>query len=180
MESPETTDISSGATPYGTRPTRWVRPVLLALLLVALDEQGVIALPLAVFLILVYLPRSFWAKKYRACRGERMIRLAIYLSAVALVFGLAIFNASLAKERAAQIIAATESFKAVNGKYPDRLEQLAPQFIPKIPSKAKLTLMDGGFRYFVEADGHTLMYVSMQPYLRRSYQFETKRWSELD
>lgn len=180
MSISETTITSSSATPYGTRPTRWVRPVLLGLVLVVFDEQGFIAFLFAAFLILGYLPRSLIAKKYSSCRKERLIRLAIYLSAVAMVLGLRIFNTSLAKGRAEQIITAAENYKVANGKYPDRLDQLVPQFIPEVPAKAKLTLLDNGFRYLVQPDSHTLMYVVMPPFGRRTYQFETRQWGDLD
>jgi len=148
--------------------------------MVALDEQGVIAALVGVYLLLVYLPRSYLAKKYRSNPKERLIRLGIYLTAIAMIFALRMFNTSLARERAEQIIAATERFKAANGRYPEHLGQLEPTFIPKVPEKAKWSLMDSGFRYHAEADSHQLTYVAMAPFLRRVYQFETRQWSELD
>ena len=134
-------------TPYGMRPTRWLRPLLLSLLFVTVDEQGGVALLLAVFLILVYLPRTLYAAQYRGCQTERLIRLAIYGTAIMVVFGLRFFNSLLAMERAEKLIAAVESFKAQYGQYPNHLNELVPQFLPEIPTKAKLTLMDTGFRY---------------------------------
>lgn len=168
------------ASPYGERWTRWIKPAVIALLLVVFDEQGVFAFLGGVFLILIYLPRSILAAKYRSCRKDRLIRLAIYLGAVVVVFGLRAFNTDLARERAERIIAAAESYKAANGRYPERLEQLVPRFIPEIPAKAKLTLLDNGFSYHAATDNHTLMYVFMPPFGRRYYQFESKTWRDLD
>lgn len=168
------------ASPYGIKPTRWIRPVVLALLLVAFDEQGVIAFLLGVFLVLVYLPRSLWARKYAACRRERLQRLAIYLAAIAAVIGLRIVNTGIGKQRADAVVAAVERFHAREGKYPERLDQLVPDFLPEVPAKAKLTLMDSGFRYRASAQSHSLSYVIMPPFGRREYQFETRSWSDLD
>jgi len=180
MTSEAIKDPAKPAKPYGSRPTRWIRPILLALLLVALDGQGIIALLLGVFLILVYLPRSLIARKFAGIRKERLIRLSIYLLAIAMVFGLRSFNTSLAKERADQIIAAADRFKAANGQYPERLDQLVPQFIPEIPARANLALWDSGFRYFSTPERHMLMYVAMPPFDRRTYTFETRQWGRLD
>ena len=125
------------ASPYGNRRTRWIKPAVIAALLVVFDEQGVFALLGGLFLLLVYLPRSLFAEKYRSCRKDRLIRFAIYLAAVVMVFGLRAFNTELARERAQRIIAAAESYKAANGRYPERLEQLVPRFIPEIPAKGQ-------------------------------------------
>jgi hypothetical protein len=63
---------------------RWLKPVLLSAGLVVLDEQGIVALLIGIFLLFVYLPRSL-GKRFQECRRERLIRFAIYLSAVLLV-----------------------------------------------------------------------------------------------
>ncbi len=168
-------------TPYGSRWTRWIRPIGLSLLLIFLDGLGVFAFLIGAILILVYLPRSFLAKKYAACRKERMIRFAIYLSAVVVILGLIPINKQIAEERAERIIAAVENYKAANGKYPDRLDQLAPQFIAEIPTKARISFADIGFRYHAGSEGRpTLMYLAMPPYYRRVYSFQTKSWGFID
>jgi len=169
----------SGTSPYGTRWTKWIRPIGLSLLLIFLDELGAYAFLAGAFLILVYLPRSLLARKFAACRKERLIRFAVYLTSVAVVFSLITINKRIAKERAERIIAAVENYKAANGKYPDRLDQLAPQFIAEIPAKARVTFTDSGFRYLV-GERHTLMYVSMPPFGRTTYNFETKSWGFID
>jgi hypothetical protein len=146
-----------------------------------LDGLGVFAVLLGAILILVYLPRSLLAKKYAACRKERLIRFAIYLSALGLFFGLIPINKKIADERAERIIAAVENYKATTGKYPDRLDQLAPQFIAEIPAKARISFADIGFRYHAGNEGRpTLMYLAMPPFGRRIYSFATKSWGFID
>ena len=173
-------EVVATPSPYGDKPVRWIKPVLLSVLLVAFDEQGVIAFLLGVFLVLVYLPRSLLAKKYSACRKERLYRFGIYVMAVAMVFGLRVINAEIAKQRAGAVIAAVETYQERNGKFPDRLDQLVPGFVSEIPSKAKITFMDTGFRYQATDGDHSLTYVSFPPFGRRVYQFEKKEWSDLD
>lgn len=169
------------ASPYGDRWTRWIRPVALALLLIVVDELGAFAVLVGAILILVYLPRSLLAKKYVACRKERLLRFAIYLTAVVVVLGLIQFSRRVAEERAATIIAAVEAYRAANGAYPERLEQLAPRFIAALPSRARLTFSDSGFRYFAASEtSHTLMYVAIPPFGRRTYNFESKSWGFID
>ena len=45
----------------------------------------------------VYLPRSLLAEKYAACCNERLTRLAIYGTAIAIVFGLRHYNDHMRK-----------------------------------------------------------------------------------
>ena len=153
-----------------------------------LDELGVYAFLIGAFLVFVYLPRSLLAKKFAACRKERLIRFAVYLAAVAVVLSLIPINRHVAEERAERIIAAVETYKAANGKYPDRLDELVPQFIAEVPAKARVTFTDSGFRYYAtsydagseQKESHTLMYVAMPPFGRKTYHFETKKWGFID
>lgn len=177
--TPATSGDESTVSPYGTGWTRWIRPVGLSLILIFLDALGVYAFLVGVFLILVYLPRSLLARKYAACRKERLIRFAVYLAAVGVVLSLIPINKQIAEDRAERIIAAVENYRATNGKYPDRLDQLTPRFIAEIPTKARVAFTDSGFRYLA-GSSHTLMYVVMPPFGRKTYNFETKAWGFMD
>lgn len=172
-------EVSSSAPACGASPARWLKPAFLASLLVLIDEQGVIAALVGAYLLGFYLPQSF-SMKFNAVRKERLIRFAVYLSAVLMVFGLRICNTALAKERAAAIIAAAESYRSAEGSYPDNLTQLVPRFLARIPSKAKMTLSDSGFRYISRAGRHSLSYVSFPPFGRRVYDFESASWRQTD
>lgn len=169
----------AAVSPYGSRWTRWIRPVILSLALVLFDALGVFAAAIGIFLLCVYLPRSLLAGKFAACRRERLIRLALYLAAVAVVLSLIPINKRIAEERAGRIIAAVESFKAANGNYPDRLDQLVPQFIAEIPGHARIAVADIGFRYFA-GEHPQLMYVAMPPFGRKVYHFASKSWGFID
>jgi len=176
----EPSSDGAAASPYGSKWTRWVRPVVLALLLVAFDEQGVVAFLAGCFLALVYLPRSLFSKKFAACRRERLSRLGIYAAAVIAVFGLRVVTCRVARERADRIVAAVDAYKAARGSYPDRLDQLVPEFIPEIPAKARLTPMDRGFSYLSGPSGHVLWYVETPPFGRPTYTFERGKWGTID
>lgn len=171
--------MSNKAVSYGSKPTRWIKPITLSLLLVIFDEQAIVAAILGNLMLFIYLPMSFM-KRYRECRRERLIRFAIYFSAAIITLGVNYENNFVAKARAKQLIAAVEAYTAKYGDYPDRLQQLQPEFINKIPSKARISLFDSGFRYSATKDSHTLMYVYLPPYGRKTYNFEQKSWGRID
>jgi len=164
---------------YGTNPFRWLKPLFFSLILVLLDEQGIVAACIGLILVTVYLPLSF-KQRFQQCRRERLIRFAIYLAAVLLVFGLRVYNTALAKERAATIISAVEAYKRQNGVYPEKLEQIVPGFMSKIPEKAKMTMSDTGFRYVSRDGSHSLSYTSLPPFGRKIYSFEAAKWEGMD
>lgn len=171
---------------YGTSRFRWLIPLFLSLFLI-LDDQGIISGVIGLFLLFFYLPLSF-RQRYQHCRRERLTRFTIYLLAFLLGYGMRVYNTSLAQERAERIIAAVEAYRAQNGVYPEKLQQLVPRFIPKVPEKARMALTDSGFRYIsmklndesVMNDRHMLMYVTFPPFGRRTYSFETASWGRID
>jgi hypothetical protein len=177
--TPDLAEDESAVSPYGTRWTRWIRPTGLSLLMVLLDGLGLYAFLVGVFLIFVYLPRSLLARKYATCRKDRLIRFSLYLTAVGVVLSLIPINRQIAQDRAERIIAAVENYKAAEGRYPDRLDQLVPKFMAEVPAKARVAFTDSGFRYLA-GDGPMLMYVAMPPFGRRIYTFETRSWGFID
>lgn len=180
--APVISEDETSASPYGTKWTRWIRPIGLSLLLVLIDAPGIFTLLVGTFLILVYLPRSFLARRYAPCRKERLIRFGIYLAAVGVALSLIPINRQIGEERANRIITAVEAYKAANGTYPERLDQLVPRFISEIPDKARISYLDIGFRYYANTDpeAHKLLYLATPSFGRRTYSFETKSWGYMD
>lgn len=92
-------------------------------------------------------------------------------------------QASLSKSRAKTVIAACEAYRGENGVYPERLEDLVPKFLPRVP-RARLALTADTFDYraFPAAQGqHTmLMWTTIPPFGHASYVFETKQWSRAE
>lgn len=113
----------------------------------------------------------------QALARSRATRGAIFLFlGVAAVVTMRIHEAT-ARKGAQQIIAACEAYKRQTGKLPDRLEQLAPLFLPKVPL-ARYTVMYNNYMYFSKPA--LLTYVVFPPFGRRVYDFETTQWSCLD
>lgn len=180
MTTPDST-APAAASPAGL--ARWRNPVIFTVAWVVFDgfflDMGVPSIVLGVFLTLLWLPFNILAPRYRGQRKARLLRYALYMAAAVLAFGVKMFNTSLAHDRAEAIIAAAEQFKTKKGAYPERLEQLVPEFMPAIPG-AKIVISDFGFKYTATPQSHEIMYVGMPPYGRRIYSFEQRSWRSMD
>jgi hypothetical protein len=77
------------------------------------------------------------------------------------------------------IIKAVEAYRVGQGKYPERLEDLVPQFLSKVPRSA-VRLTSTKYYYLHHKDYHSLMWAEAPPFGRRTYKFETKEWSHID
>jgi hypothetical protein len=90
-----------------------------------------------------------------------------------------VYDNSIVRERAEKLVVAVEQFYARQGRYPERLEEVVPEFIPAIP-RAKYVVMGDRFRYLVSGSRHSLTYIVMPPFGRRIYTFEDHKWTTLD
>ena len=174
-------DADSGAAPVSVR-SAWSALVLAGLLFVVdgiIFNQGVIAALVGLGLILVGLPRTFLAKKYRNVRPQRLRNLAIYMAAVVLVLVFNWLNNRLARSRAEQLIVAVEAFHAKNARYPARLSELVPEYIDRVPV-AKYVLSGNFFYSSGGGKDPFLFYVDVPPFGRPTYSFARKEWSYLD
>lgn len=178
VQSPVTP--TAAPSPYGTSPWRWLRPVALCALLLVLDEQGVFAGLLGIYLLLFYLPRTWLAARHATYRRERLQRFALYLMAVIGVFVLHHFASTTAKARAESLITAIQAFTHDHDRFPENLDLLVPRYLPSLPAKARPTWSDPGFFYHADPKAPTLMYVDFPPFGRRVYHFDSGRWTSLD
>lgn len=107
-----------------------------------------------------------------------LIRVAI----PPLVLGVALANHEVqlrvGKANAARVVTACEEFHAAHGTYPQRLEELVPQYFPAVP-RAKYCL-DGEFRYWNNEGRAFLVWYPDPPYGRSIYNFDQRRWGYLD
>ena len=110
---------------------------------------------------------------------HKAIRAGMYLFLVGAAIATVQFHLATAANHAEQVIAACRTYQARHGALPDRLDELVPEFLPKVPS-AKYTLQYGQFTYTASAEAHTLMYVVTPPFGRRAYNFEQAKWSQFD
>jgi len=110
-------------------------------------------------------------------------RLALIRIAIPpLMLGLMLANNSLqlriAKANAERVIAACEEFHAANGKFPETLDELVPQYLPSVPC-AKYCQIYGELRYWNH--GHPVLeWCVVPPFGRKIYNFDERRWGYLD
>jgi hypothetical protein len=159
------------------------RVAICAALLVFLDafafNQGAIAAVVGAWLVLVSLPRTFLSRQFTTVRAPRLRNIAIYFSAVILVFVLNGINNGIAQDRATGLVTAVHAYHAANKAYPASLAQLVPAHIASVP-RAKYTLLFSDFTYFASGDDARLLYVDLPPYGRPVYSFNQKSWGYLD
>ena len=141
--------------------------------------QGLIDLILLAVALFYLLPRALWAWRNRPLRTTRF-----YKAAIVACFGIASLllirlDVSTAEDHARQVIDAVKAFKATRHHFPERLEELVPEFLPAIPA-ARWAVAAGGFRYFANGGYHLLMYVTFPPFGRTTFNFENDRWGSLD
>jgi len=141
--------------------------------------QGVFAMLLCLAGLLYYVPRAIGARPDPALFRLRVIKAAVVtFSGVAAIAVIVTFN-NIAEDRAREVIAAAESFKARFGRYPEKLDELVPLFMAEVPMAKPAGAMRA-FDYRMLDGEHTLMYTVVPPFGRKIYTFERQRWSALD
>ena len=173
--------LASGVARKPDRGARFVAitAVSLALVDALFFAQGVLALALCLAGFLYYLPRAIGAYPDRALFRLRAIKAGATVAAgFAAIATIVILNA-IAEDRAKEVIAAVEAYKASSGGYPAKLDELVPAYLAEVP-QAKPAGMMRAFDYYATDADHTLMYTVVPPFGRKLYHFEKRRWSALD
>ena len=180
--------MTTVAGPGDARPV--MRACLIGLVLFVLDAivvgQGflsslVLCVAVGVQLIFAVL------KAFKDSRRRALFHVgaaAIYALTFALVWAYIVTDWRMAARRADALVAACHAYQAKYGRYPERLEELVPEFVDRVP-RAKYVVMGGTFEYSVwPAEGaerrHMLRYVVVPPFGRRLYYMEERRWTRLD
>lgn len=174
--------MADDSLPKPPRETTVRHAVLAGTLLVLVDafwlNQGVIAGLVGAGLLVIGLPLALLRKPYPA-RAQRLRNLAIYMASVVLVFVLNALNNRIAATRAEMIISSVKAFHAKNGRYPESLNNLAPEFLEHIPL-AKYTLSQNKFYYHVADGSAVLFYVEVPPFGRPIFRFSEGKWDYID
>lgn len=171
--------------PVGRKPASLVTPLVMAVLLVGLDlvvaGGGVMFTFLAfVGLVLVGLPWAAFAWRERGILLTRLRSLGIVLLAGALVCAWFVFDDGRARDNLVAAAAALNQYKARAGRYPEKLEELVPAHLPRVP-KARSFGLGATVYYRVDKEGRaTLMYTSMPPFGRTVLDVQSGAWSLLD
>jgi hypothetical protein len=156
--------------------------LVIAGLLVFVDaflmNQGFISFFFGLGLLLIGLPRAF-LRKFALVRSRRLRNLAVYFTAIALVFVLNWTNNRIAAIRGDTLVAAIKAFHVKYQRYPESLETLVPEFIKSVP-RAKYTLANGHFMYLNSEGRALLFYTAVPPFGRSTYDFSRGAWGRLD
>lgn len=140
--------------------------------------QGAIAIFGLLVILFFALPRTLWAWKNKPLRNLRAAKLLIYLLMVFAIGATIQVDLYFTRLRAETVIAALKQYQARHGGYPDKLEQLVPEFLPAIPDARSLT--QNNFFYHAADNSHTLSYMVMPPFGWTSHEMETGRWTVRD
>ncbi len=161
--------------------TAWVAVALFILDAFVLN-QGFVAVCLILVTLFVFLPRALWVRRGdRHLYERRLAKAGIYLMAAVAVFGSNALQNRMADRRAIKIGNACLAFRVKYQRYPHRLDELVPEFLPSVPV-AKYTLGGDHFFYFSAPSGREpmLFYEALPPFGRRFYHMETGGWGYLD
>ena len=82
------------------------------------------------------------------------------------------------KEDAKEIISALESYKSMQGNYPEELNQLPPSFIDEVP-KTHMGFKGGKFWYIMKSDEYLLGFHCFG-FLHFYYSSKDRRWGKSD
>jgi len=151
---------------------------LLVLVDAFLMNQGFISVFFGLGLLLIGLPRAF-LRKFATVRSRLLRNLAVYFTAIALVFVLNWANNRIAASRGDVLVAAIKAFHNKYQRYPESLEALVPEFIGSVPW-AKYTLVYGHFMYLKFEGSALLYYTALPPSGRPTYNFSRGAWGYLD
>lgn len=169
---------------YDDRVWRPPRSVFAAAGLVALDGivigQGALSFLCGVVLSLGFAIGALVTKDGTTRRNrirDAVVYIFIFPATLAIVRG----NAHLAQSRGDALVAACDAFRARNGRYPDRLDDLVPTFVDRVP-RASFRVLQGEFKYWrvADEDDAMLVYWIVPPFMHRSYSFKNRRWVTLD
>ena len=144
-------------------------------------QQGLITVIVAIgaFVVLPLKALAAFLRGEKAVSKLRMMKASIYALMVAASFASIALNNQLARGKAERIIAACRRYQSQHGRLPEKLEDVAPEFLPRIPL-AKVALMFNEFEYLSHGGRTSLMWTAMPPFGRPYYVFEEDRWGALD
>jgi len=103
------------------------------------------------------------------------ISLPVLTLAIAVANGEVQWKVSDANAR--RVISACEEFQSANGRYPQKLEELVPAYLPSVP-RAKYC--HGGIFFYSNLGDHCSLWWTRYGFYRRIYNFKERRWSNLD
>ena len=116
--------------------------------------------------------------------GVAFARIIVPVATLLLALANFYVQRGIATANAGHIVRACETYRDANGRYPDRLDQLVPQYLSSIPV-AKYCCWFGEFRYFRSPEPearecHSLCWYLIPPFGTMIYDFEKGKWGYVD
>jgi hypothetical protein len=157
--------------------------IIIAMALFIVDalvlNQGTIA-AIAFMVILIWLlPKAIFLKFKKKSPIDPLMKSAIFGVMALAVFTANFTNNKIAKYHAINLIIAVEKYHQATDRYPEKLRDLVPEYIPTVPV-AKYTLAFNEFSYVNYQGTASLLYVVFPPFGRAMYNFNRKSWGYLD
>lgn len=167
-------------------PRQRFRTAIAASLVAAFDVLllvgGAISVLTFAWQLVIRLP---WALLTRdpAWRSFRLTRCWIYLGVAALTFGVTRIDQDVSKERADEVVQALKRFHAEQQRYPDKLDDLVPKYLPRVPAAHPFAVSQDRFMYrsYPKTEERPAFdpffaYTIVAPLGWSSYDFETGEW----
>jgi hypothetical protein len=89
------------------------------------------------------------------------------------------FNWHMGQKNAERIVEAVRAFQKDHGNaYPESLEALVPEYLDRVPH-SRIGIM-WSYRYWIDNDRASLMWIQIPPFGRQGYDFAEDRWWTLD
>jgi hypothetical protein len=115
----------------------------------------------------------FLARQNRPKAVKSFINTGIYAFLIVAVVAFNAWNNYVAEKRLHQVVDACKQYKAKYKRFPDRLEDLVPEFFPKIPAPKLQPASWNKFTYLApEPNDHEIMWVVLPPFGRMIYNLE--------
>jgi len=187
-DMPEKAALSGGGTGAFAqkKAVKIYRYIIIALVLfltfaIAMDSLG------GAFFIFLF--AMIWYATRREKNGYtakiKMIIIGVYAVLLIMTFVVKNINNRVAYENAKIVIAACEQYKIKKGAYPDRLSDLVPGYLTRIPVARYTGITE--WRYFyhpnkgsTEGDHYSLQFTYEPPFGRRVYHSQTRKWHSMD
>lgn len=109
--------------------------------------------------------------------GIAALRISMPLLTFAIAFGNGNLQWKISDAHAQQVIKACEEFRVANGRYPNKLDELVPKYFASVP-RPKYCMMSNFF--YVNSDGHPMLWWNRYGFYKRSYYFDERRWCSSD
>ena len=156
---------------------------LTGVLLIAFDafvlNQGAISVLVIAWALIIRLPFIMFRDKYKTTRKKQLVCQGIYIGAAVLVLVANHLNNRLAQHRGEVVVSAIYAFHSAHQRYPNTLEELVPEQLPKVPV-AKYAFGFNTFWYAPDESNTMFFYVWFPPFGRTGYSFRRRAWFDFD